>query len=240
MDTRVDLKAYPMPPTAKRLMPFQDMPFNGDGYAAAEVLRLKEKHGLTLAVETGTCYGSTSLFLHEHFSHTVSVEVHRPTFDVAVERCTKHVGEFMRQDVGTNDVWIGAVGRTVKNSLKLVYGDSPSVLSKHMAAWDSKHDKGDRFLFFLDAHWNDVCPLHEELKAIARIYIRPVIMIHDFLVHDHPELGFDRYPNGTPFTLASVAPLMDRIYGEGGWSHHTNVNAEGAKRGIGYFEPLPG
>lgn len=240
MDTRVDLTAYPMPATAKRLMPFQDVPFNGDGYAAAEVLRLKEKHGLTLAVETGTCYGSTSLFLHEHFSHTVSVEVHRPTFDVAVDRCTKHVGEFMRQDVGTNDVWIGAVGRTVKNSLKLVYGDSPSVLSKHTPAWISKYEKGERFLFFLDAHWNDVCPLHAELEQIAAMNIRPVIMIHDWYVPEHPELGFDRYPDGTPFDIGSVAPIMGRIYGDGNWSYSVNTKATGAMRGIGYFEPLPG
>jgi hypothetical protein len=97
---RLELTAYPMPPGTPRLMPFQDMPFNGDGYAAAEVLRLRDKHGLTCAIETGTCYGSTTIFLAEHFAQVASFEVFEPSYNVARERVTAdHVGLFHMDSV---------------------------------------------------------------------------------------------------------------------------------------------
>ena len=48
----VELKPYPFPPgvTIPRLMPAQEFPWNGDGYLAAEVLRLKDAHGLVTAI----------------------------------------------------------------------------------------------------------------------------------------------------------------------------------------------
>lgn len=81
------LTPYPFPDgvAIPRLMPFQEYPWNGDGYLAAEVLRLKEKHGLTCALETGTCLGSTALWLGEHFGVT-TCEIHRPTFDISDAR----------------------------------------------------------------------------------------------------------------------------------------------------------
>jgi hypothetical protein len=91
----VELTAYPMPPGTPRLMPFQDMPFNGDGYAAAEVLRLRDKHGLKVAVETGTCYGSTTMFLAENFGSVVTIEIHRPTYDVAFDRFKHLFGKIL-------------------------------------------------------------------------------------------------------------------------------------------------
>ena len=100
-------------------------------------------------------------------------------------------------------------------------------------------DRAD--FLFLDAHWGDTCPLLGELGSIAKperdLPRKPVIMIHDFQVPGRPDLGFDRFPNGTPFELSAIAGHLDDIYGPGGWDHHYNDKAEGAKRGIIYIEP---
>jgi hypothetical protein len=202
MDT--SLKPYPMPPGAPRLMPYQDHPWNGDGYAAAEVKRLAIKHGLRWAIETGTCYGSTTMWLAEHFSEVYSFEVHGPSFDIARQRC----GDF-----------------------NLYHTDSVQGLRMTLPNMQGMG------LCFLDAHWGSVCPLLSELEAIAQAGIRPVIMIHDWQVPGRPDLGFDLFPDGTPFHLDAIKSHLDAIYGVGGWEHHYNDKAEGAKRGIIYVEP---
>lgn len=86
----VELSPYPFPEgvTIPRLMPFQEFPFNGDGYLAAEVLRLKAAHRLKTAIETGTCLGSTTLWLSEHFA-TVTFEVNPAFHAIAEARATK-------------------------------------------------------------------------------------------------------------------------------------------------------
>jgi len=84
----VELKPYPFPEgvTIPRLMPYQEFPWNGDGYLAAEVLRLKEAHGLTCALETGTCLGSTALWLAENFHAVYTFEVNRAFAEIAMAR----------------------------------------------------------------------------------------------------------------------------------------------------------
>lgn len=68
------------------LMPYQDMPFNGDGYLAAECLRLKSAHDLTHAVETGTCLGSTTIWLAKHFGRVLTCEVNEAYLSIARAR----------------------------------------------------------------------------------------------------------------------------------------------------------
>ena len=219
-------------------MPFQDMPFNGDGYAAAEVLRLKAKHGLTVAVETGTCYGSTTLFLWEHFRHVNTTEIHQPTFDIAVKRMCDHVGRFIKDDIGTRDVWIGGHGHQGQpNRIKANLGSSPDVIRRANYSWAWLYAQQDRFLFFLDEHWGSVCPLIAQLEEIAKLNIRPVIMIHDWQVPFRPDLGFDHFPDGSPFELSAIIEQLNAIYGANRWTCYYNSEAEGARRGIIYIEP---
>src|SRR4029077_12824555 len=67
-------------------------------------------------------------------------------------------------------------------------------------------------IFFLDAHWENYCPLQHELAVIAAHNIRPVIAIHDFQVPGQPGLAFDTY-NHQPFTYDWLKPLFEKIYG---------------------------
>jgi len=84
----VELKPYPFPAgmAIPRLMPYQEYPWNGDGYLAAEVLRLKHAHNIMSAIETGTCLGSTTLWLHEHFANVDTAEINMDYAAIAIER----------------------------------------------------------------------------------------------------------------------------------------------------------
>jgi len=90
----VELKAFPFPEgvTIPRLMPFQEFPWNGDGYLAAEVLRLKEAHGLTCALETGTCIGSTTCWLADNFDSVATIETNGAFLDIAYARTSGYAG----------------------------------------------------------------------------------------------------------------------------------------------------
>lgn len=84
----IELKTYPFPEGVDipRLMPFQEYPWNGDGFLAAEVLRLKEVHELRTALETGSCLGSTTLWLAETFDKVITCEINEHYLDIARAR----------------------------------------------------------------------------------------------------------------------------------------------------------
>lgn len=92
-------------------------------------------------------------------------------------------------------------------------------------------------LIFLDAHWAKN-PVLRELDQIAECRIRPVIAIHDFQVPDHPELGFDEYPNEKiVYNWEWIAPRIEVIYGVDGYEKFYNSEATGAMRGCLFIIP---
>jgi hypothetical protein len=151
---RVELSPYAFPPgvTIPRLMPYQEYPWNRDGYLAAEVLRLRDEHGLTCAIETGTCLGSTTLWLSDNFTHVWTFEIHGPYLAIAHKR----------------------FGDTA--NIESLLCDSVQGLKRTLVDFNAP------FLLWLDAHWGEHCPLLDELDAIATAGIKPCIVIHDFQV----------------------------------------------------------
>lgn len=209
-----ELKPYPFPPgvVIPRLMPFQEYPWNGDHFLAAEVLRLKEAHGLRLAFETGTCLGSTTCWLAENFGYVTSTEVEQSYADIASKR-------------------LGGLGRENYELITKHEGTEAGLL-KHLT-----EQVGSDTLCFLDAHWGPNCPLLDELDAIAAAGVKPCILIHDFYVPG-TDFGFDRMPDGRAFYLELIAGHLDRIYGEGGWKHNYPTQVAGARRGWLSVEPV--
>ncbi len=209
------LKAYPWPEGVEipNLMPWQQYPWNNDHHLAAEVLRLKEAHGLTTAMETGTCLGSTTWWLCENFDEVVSTEINPQYGEIATERMRK----------GTSLAnWCIAIAPQ---------GDPYPLLAK------LRQSVTDRSFCFLDAHWNENCPLLDELEAIAEAKVKPCILIHDFHVPG-TTFGFDSMPDGTPFHLELVVPYMNNIYGVDGWVVNYPTKVEGAMRGWASFAPV--
>lgn len=191
-------------------------PFNGDHFIAEEFLRLRDKHGLTAAIETGSYEGDTAVWLARHFAKVSSCELDDSKYAFCHDR-------FERE---------GA-------AVTLYKGSSEIVLPRMIADLGLANDT----LFFLDAHTSGCaegyCPLMLELAAIAAAGLRPVIAIHDFK-EPSGRLGFDYY-NGQDYTLEWITPAVDAIYGAGHWTHYYNTpaRAAGARRGIVYIEPLP-
>lgn len=207
----------PLPASAPKLMPFQDLPFNGDTIAQAKVIELRDKYGITNAIETGTCLGSTTHFLAQVFRFVTTFENNLKFRDLAMRRLD-----------GVDDITFVAKSSSygIADEFDLEMGD--------MSPYE-------RMFFFLDAHWEKSCPLQDELTQIAFMVNDeglkpPVIMIHDWKVPDHPEFGFDSY-NGQDFEWTWIKPGVDAIYGPDGYDIEFNSEATGAKRGILYITP---
>lgn len=195
------------------LMPFQLAPFNADKHIEQEFLKLKKEFNITTVIETGCCLGGTTIWLAQEFDRVFTIEVNKTWLKIAINR-----------------IEAAAVGGKVKAYL----GKSEQVLDDIIKIYSLT----DKTMLYLDAHWSESCPLLDELKSIAQNKIKPVIAIHDFMVPNEPELGYDSYA-GQPFTLEWIKPSIEAIYGVDGYEYYYNSaeKSAGAKRGIIYLTP---
>ena len=180
--------------------------FEGDTFLGATIQEIVTRRGINTIIETGTYLGNTTVKFAEMVPQVATIEASQQYFKEA----------FKKFDMIDN--------------VHLIFGDSAKMLP-HVIT----HYSGSNFLFFLDAHWNDSCPLLDELRIIKEAGIKPVIVIHDFQVPGRPDLGFDSY-NGQDFTCDWIAESILAIYGE---NHelYFNDEATGAKRGVIFIEP---
>lgn len=196
-------------PIPDDLMPFQMEPFNGDKFIQMKMAGFSIKFPDAIAIETGTCLGSSTLFLARHFKKVYTIEANRRYYAFSICRI---------EEAGANNV-------------KIILGGSEAVLPIILFSEPMPRD----VVFFLDAHWGDFCPLESELLAISIAGIEnPIIAIHDWKV-PASNLGYDSY-NGQEFTLDWIRPSLEKIY-PNGFSYETNNDEEamGARRGIIYI-----
>ena len=189
------------------LMHEQEGAFNKDTFVQKEFKKLQKKFNLKVAIETGTCLGYTSEFLASFFKEVRTIEINDEFLSIAK----------------TNRL-------NVLKNVKCILGSSVDLMPKLLDGC------GDDTMVFLDAHWASHCPLKDELQAIADTGIEPVIAIHDFVVPNHSELGFDSIGD-QPFTFEWLKDDFDSIYGEDNYDYHYNSEATGAMRGIIYITP---
>lgn len=193
-------------------MPYQDLSFNGDTHMNAEFLKLKEKWNITTAIETGSCFYSTTQWLGENFDNVYTVEINADFAKFGIHKV-----------------------KDMKN-VRTYIEDSVIFLSCMYA----NITQNERCLVFLDAHWNNHCPLLEELEQLCNLKTKqpPVIAIHDFYTGD-PNLGFDEY-EGQPFTYEWIKQSIEKLELTFSckYEHYYNVDAVGAKRGVIYLEPI--
>lgn len=197
--------------SAPILMPFQDLPFNGDSFVCKEFLKIKEQLGITVAVETGSCMYSTTEWLGKNFDRVHTAELNP---DYAVH------GKHKIADMSN-------VHPEIKDSV-IFLKDLMSSLSKE-----------DRVLYFLDAHWGHHCPLIEEISVLlsSPTKLPPVIIIHDWYTGDE-RLGWDEY-NGQRFEYSWIQPKIKELEDAHGciYSHYFNSEAENGMRGLIYLIP---
>lgn len=195
------------------LMPHQLSPFNDDHHIQQEFLKLKERFNLSTAIETGSALGGTTVFLGQNFERTFTIEINKAWLKIAIKRFDAH---------------------GVSEKIKAYLGSSEKVLDEIIQLYSLDSS----FILYCDAHWNGYCPLHDELKVVAKHNLKPIIAIHDFQVPNEPNLGFDSY-YGQPFTYEWIKPRLEEIYGVDGYDYYFNSDATSTaiKRGIIFITP---
>ena len=198
------------------LMPHQFEAFNGDFIICSEFRNLKHIYNLNTAIETGSCFYSTTKWLGLVFEKVYTVESNA---EYANYGRTWSVDPLQGLNNVTADI-----------------DDSVRWLHKRI---NHTLQPTDRCIFYLDAHWEQSCPLLQELDAISNIKTiePPIIAIHDFYT-GNPELGYDTY-NGQRFDWEWIRPSIENIEKALGttYNHFYNQFALGAKRGIIYIIP---
>lgn len=189
------------------LMAHQGHAFNNDIFVQAEFKKLQKEFGLKMAIETGTFYGHTTEFLAKVFDQVRTVEVR----------------EDFQQIAKTNRL-------NALENVTCYLGSSSDLMPKMLEGC------GDDTMVFLDAHWQQHCPLKDELQAIADMGIEPCIAIHDFLNPNRPDFGYDSIGN-QPFTYEWLKEDIDAIYGEDNYDYYYNEEATEVKRGLIYITP---
>ena len=122
-------------------------------------------------------------------------------------------------------------------NVRFMEGDSRELMPQMISLCRSP------ILFYLDAHspnGDDECPLREELAQIAAqsLDVPPVLVIHDCLVPEHPELGYATY-RGIPISYDAIHTQLGLIYHGCSYSCHYNSDALGAKCGVLFVTPKP-
>lgn len=178
--------------------------FEGDIYLKDEVLRLVVKFDISSIIETGTFLGGTTKQFADIVRHVFTIESNQDFFQKAKNNL-----------------------RGLENIL-MIYGKSEDRLLETI-----KIATGN-ILFWLDAHWEDNCPLLNELAIIAESGISPIICIHDFKV-PASDFGYDSY-NGNNLDYDYIKESLERIYNSN-FTYYYNTIAIGARQGCIFITP---
>ena len=180
--------------------------FEGETYLAEKYEYILDFFKPDLLIETGTHLGNTTKFLVQFGIPVLAIEKQ----DSFVKLTTENVGPC--------------------DNLTLAQGDSPTVLEEKL---DFLKDK--KILAFLDAHWGGGMILQRELEVLAKLPIKPYLIIHDFYNPNHPEFTFDAHDN-IPYKFEHFKDLLENIYGNDVIYTYNDI-ATGAKQGALFVEP---
>jgi hypothetical protein len=150
---------------------------NGQCFRQLTYLDLTLTCNFEAIVETGTCRGSTTLFLAQNSggAPVYSCEYSDRFFEFARRRLR-----------GVPNIFL----------FKL---DSRKFIRELGIS------RKTRTFFYLDAHWSEDLPLREELDLIIKNFENFVIMVDDFEVPNDPGYGFDDYGPGKRLSLRDFA-----------------------------------
>jgi len=159
-------------------------PFEGDYCLKSDYLKIINQFNPTLLIETGTHLGNTTEFIATLNIPFMAVEKDGNFFNITNEKIKHH------------------------KHVNLIQGDSAETLE---AQFEYLKDK--KILAFLDAHWGGGFILERELELMAKLPIKPFLILHDFYNPEHPEYGYDSH-DGHPYTYEFYRPYIEKIYGQ--------------------------
>lgn len=177
--------------------------FEGDSYVLNEVEELIKKYDIKTFIETGTNTAKTTIVASDIFQTVHTIELNEEFFT----NCRKKL--LSRKNVFIHN------------------GSSEKVLDHILP------DIDDRIMFFLDAHWNNYCPILDELEVIHKNNKKDsIIVIHDFL-SPNTDLGFMKVPSngvvdgGPPLSYEYIEHKLDKIY-DGKYDYYFNKVSDGS------------
>ena len=180
-----------------------------DNFVYQEFKNLITRFNIKKIIETGTYYGWSTMKLAEFGIDVTTIEYSEENYKIAIDNFSK----------------------TNFSNIKGLFGNSPEVLREILTNEDND------VILFLDAHWYDYWPIHDELKVCIDKKIKPVIIIHDFFVPDEygtPKFGFDRYENQN-LDFNYIKSFLDEIYGEDNYDYHYNSESDNVGQGVIYI-----
>ena len=170
----------------------------------AKMEEIIEQYGITTIVETGVHFGQSTLDFSGMVDKVYAIDILQESIDEA----TKLV-----------------INENKKENVTFICGNSPDVLKQIKNEIDSS-----KTIFFLDAHWWDIWPINDDIRSLEKN--QGVIIVHDFVIPDRPDFGFDTY-KGQPFNYEFIKDSLTE------WcsSHRLEYNREavGCKRGVGFI-----
>lgn len=165
----------------------------------------KAKKGIKVCVETGTYLGGSTKRFSQMFDKVYTIEFLQENFDKAKQHLQGC--ENVKQYLGSSAIEIYNVLSEIKEK---------------------------KVFFFLDAHWQNDCPLIDELQAIGQSGKSGIIAIHDWKV-PNSDLGFDSY-NGQDFTYEWIEPTLQANFKQYKAWYNNPKTAIGARRGVLFIE----
>jgi len=186
----------------------EELAFNNDSYLEEKFLAIKDCFGLDTVIETGTYHGTTTEWFSKNFKDVYTIESQSAHFEEASKRIS-HI-----------------------ENIRMNLGGSPEFLKNILSTIDDS-----KTILFLDAHWY-TNPVLAELDAIKESGKLPILAIHDFMVPEHPEFGYDEYPDqNIVYNWEWIEGHINSIYGKGGYSKDYNTKATGSMRGCLFIFP---
>jgi hypothetical protein len=142
-----------------------------------------KQHSLDAAVETGAFRGSTTIVFSSLFDHVYTIEIQEDTHRDVKERLKPF------------------------QNVECLCGSSDKVLKDTLPKL-----KGQRVLFYLDAHWNEHWPLLEELNEISQTHKdNCIIVIDDFKVPGRSDIPYDAY-GPAECSIDYVRDHLNKVY----------------------------
>lgn len=180
-----------------------------DNFVYREFQNLISRFNIKKIIETGTYYGWSSMKLAEFGLNVTTIESSQENYNIAVDNFSK--SRF--------------------TNIKAILGSSPDVLKEILTEEDSDT------ILFLDAHWYEYWPIHDELRVCVEKKITPVIVIHDFFVPDengNAKFGFDKYGEQS-LDFNYIESFLNEIYGENNYDYHYNSESDNVGQGVIYI-----
>lgn len=180
-----------------------------DLFVYHEFKMLIQNFNIKKIIETGTYYGWSTIKLSEFGLPVKTIEFSEENYNIA------------KKNIEEKKI----------NNVDIVLGSSPIVLNEII----NENEEG--ILLFLDAHWHNYWPIHDELKVCIEKKIKPVIVIHDFYVPDgngKAKFGYDSY-GGQNLDYQYIEKYLLMIYGENSFDYYYNNKIESVDSGLIYI-----